>query len=272
MLPVSVLETSNVTKYNQSILITQQISTIEPKVKNQSNETIVILNRLYFRTSGQSSVKDKHLGIQHCNAIFGLFYPKFELHLISARYLKLLRLNYKNVQMKRIGLLLLGLAFTVTLHAQEEGHEKEGGVKKVASVKLKDMDGNEFDTADLGFDGPVIISFWATWCSPCKRELNTIHDEKYIDWQDEYNVNLVAVSIDDERSKGKVPMYVNGKAWDYLVLMDPNQDFKRAMGVNNVPHTFLIDAEGNVVYTHNNYAPGDEEELEHQLEMLVNGN
>jgi thiol-disulfide isomerase/thioredoxin len=118
----------------------------------------------------------------------------------------------------------------------------------------------------------VIISFWATWCSPCKRELNTIHDEKYIDWQDEYNVNLVAVSIDDERSKGKVPMYVNGKAWDYLVLMDPNQDFKRAMGVNNVPHTFLIDAEGNVVYTHNNYAPGDEEELEHQLEMLVNGN
>ena len=56
---------------------------------------------------------------------------------------------------------------------------------------------------------------------------------------------------------------------EYLVLFDPNGDFKRAMGVNNVPHTFLIDTDGNIVYSHNNYTPGDEEELyQHVLDLV----
>lgn len=144
-------------------------------------------------------------------------------------------------------------------------------VKQVPSVKLQDLKGNAVNTAALGFKGPVIISFWATWCAPCKKELNTINDV-YDVWQDETGVNLVAVSIDDEKTKSQVPVYVNGKAWDFLVLMDPNGDFKRAMGVNNVPHTFLIDKEGNIVYSHNNYAPGDEDNLFMEVKKLVSTN
>lgn len=173
--------------------------------------------------------------------------------------------------MKKLALLLIGFTFTLAAVAQEEHSEEshsDATGKQVASIKLMDMEGNEVNTGDLGFDGPVIISFWATWCSPCKRELNTIQD-LYIDWQDETGVNLVAVSIDDERTKNSVPMYVNGRGWEYLVLMDPNGDFKRAMGVNNVPHTFLLDADGNIVYSHNNYAPGDEELLYEELLKLT---
>lgn len=171
--------------------------------------------------------------------------------------------------MKKIALLVLSFSLVVGSFAQEDAHTAdEGRQKKVASVLLENMDGDEVNTADLGFDGPVIISFWATWCSPCKRELNTIHED-YIDWQDETGVTLVAVSIDDARNMSKVPMYVNGKGWEYLVLMDPNGDFKRAMGVNNVPHTFLLDKDGNIVYSHNNYSPGDELELREELKKLT---
>lgn len=168
--------------------------------------------------------------------------------------------------MKKIAFLLLGLVVSTLSMAQE--HEPLI-VKQLPSVKLVDMNGKAVNTAELGFKGPVVISFWATWCSPCKRELNTIH-ELYTDWQEETGVNLVAVTIDDEKTKAQVPVYVDGKGWEYLVLMDPNGDFKRAMGVNNVPHTFLIDQKGNIVYTHNNYAPGDEEKLYEEIKKLVN--
>jgi peroxiredoxin len=162
--------------------------------------------------------------------------------------------------MKKLLLLFVGVSIAMMSNAQEgDDHGLTSG-KKVASVKLMDMEGNEVNTAELGFDGPVVISFWAIWCSPCKKELNTIH-ELYIDWQDETGVNLVAVSIDDERTKNKVPMYVNGRGWDYTVLMDPNGDFKRAMGVNNPPHTFLLDTDGTIVYSHSGFYPGDEEKL-----------
>ena len=137
------------------------------------------------------------------------------------------------------------------------------------NVSLKDIQGNAVQTTDLvQEDGPTVFCFWATWCSPCKRELNN-YAELYEDWQDETGVNIVAVSIDDQRSIRRVAPYVNSVLWDYDVLLDPNKDFARAMQVVNVPHTFLVNGEGEIVWQHNNYADGDEEEVYEELLKLV---
>lgn len=140
---------------------------------------------------------------------------------------------------------------------------------QVPSTKLKDLAGNTVDTGALTNDGnPIIISFWATWCSPCKRELNN-YAELYEEWQEETGVKIIAVTIDDQRSVSRVGPYVNSVEWDFEILLDPNKDFSRAMQVINVPHTFLVDGEGNIVWQHNNYAEGDEEELYAELLKLM---
>jgi thiol-disulfide isomerase/thioredoxin len=180
---------------------------------------------------------------------------------------KVFVLPRKILIMKKLFLLFLAGTFSLAVQAQEPVVETALNQKKLPSVKLVDMKGKAVNTAELTANGPVIISFWATWCAPCKKELNTIH-ELYEDWVAETGVTLIAVAIDDEKTKSQVPVYVNGKAWDYTVLMDPNWDFKRAMGVNNVPHTFLVDKNGFIVYSHNNYAPGDEEKLYQELLKL----
>ncbi|MEN9978692.1 MAG: hypothetical protein RLZZ569_1317 [Bacteroidota bacterium] len=164
--------------------------------------------------------------------------------------------------MKKIALLFVCLSMMSSIFSQNDG-------KKVPSVQLTDLNGKPINTANLSEKGPIVISFWATWCAPCKRELNTIHEE-YEEWQKETGITIVAVSIDDEKTKAQVPLYVNGKGWEYVVLLDPNWDFKRAMGVGNVPHTFLIDAEGNIVYSHTGYSEGDEEKLLEEIKKLTN--
>lgn len=144
-------------------------------------------------------------------------------------------------------------------------------VCQIPSANVKNLKGESINTSSFENDGkPMIISFWATWCKPCINELVTIADE-YEDWQDETGVKLIAMSIDDARTMNKVAPFVNGKAWDYEVYIDSNADFKRVMNVNNVPHTFLLDGNGNVVYQHNSYAPGDEDVLYKKIVALSEG-
>ena len=140
---------------------------------------------------------------------------------------------------------------------------------KLPSVMVETLDGKKVNTSTWSNNGkPMIINFWATWCAPCKRELNTIA-EKYADWQKQTGVKLIAVSIDDARSVNRVTPYVNGQDWEYEVVKDPNGDLERALNVNNVPHTFLVDGKGEIVWQHNNYEPGDENELFQKVKELA---
>ncbi len=143
--------------------------------------------------------------------------------------------------------------------------------RPIPSVDVKTVDGKIFNTSKISNDGkPIIISFWATWCKPCKKELDAIAEE-YSEWQKETGVKLVAISIDDARSSSKVATDVKSKGWEYDVYIDENQDFKRAMNVNNVPHTFVVNGKGEIVWQHNAYAEGDEEHLFEIVKKVAKG-
>ncbi|MDX2248189.1 MAG: TlpA disulfide reductase family protein [Bacteroidia bacterium] len=129
------------------------------------------------------------------------------------------------------------------------------------SVDVENLLGEAISTSQIANDGnPIVISFWATWCKPCIKELSTIQ-EVYDDWQEETGVKVIAISVDDARTSLGVRSIVNGRGWDYEVLLDKNSDLKRAMNVVNIPHTFLLNGKREIVYQHTSYAPGDEETL-----------
>ena len=135
-------------------------------------------------------------------------------------------------------------------------------------IEVQTLGGAKVPIASLHQTGkPTIVSFWATWCKPCINELNSIA-ERYDELQEELGVTLIAVSIDDSRTSPKVGPFVAGQGWDYTVVLDPNSDLRRAMGVNNVPHTFLLNGAGEIVWQVNKYVPGEEEVLISEIRKL----
>jgi peroxiredoxin len=134
------------------------------------------------------------------------------------------------------------------------------------AMQVKDMNGTMHNLRDLADSNHLtIISFWATWCGPCIKELDQIM-QVYEEWQTKYNAQLIAISVDDARTSRKVKPMAMGRGWTYQVLMDENQDLARAMNVNNPPMTFLVNRKGQIVYSHQGYVPGAEDELEKKLQ------
>jgi peroxiredoxin len=129
---------------------------------------------------------------------------------------------------------------------------------QIPTVSVKTITGKPVSTETFKNDGkPMILSFWATWCKPCIQELNSLKDEYQV-LHAETGVKVIAVSIDDSRSSNRVQSFLASKGWPYEVYLDENSEFKRAMGVANVPHTFVLDGMGKVVAQHTSYVPGDE--------------
>ncbi len=173
--------------------------------------------------------------------------------------------------MSKIVIAFLFIAFSVSALAQSEakGIEKILGEKTLPSVILTDINGKSVNVADYGKSGKItVFSFWATWCVPCKKELTNMAD-LYEEWKKKFNVQVVAVSIDDSRNSTKVKPMVEGQRWEYEVLLDVNQDLKRQMNIQSVPFTVVVDANGKIVYTHSGYVDGDEFILEEELEKIV---
>jgi thiol-disulfide isomerase/thioredoxin len=156
---------------------------------------------------------------------------------------------------KFIWILVFNLSFT--LFAQEQ----------LPDTTLKTLSGATTTLAEIAaVDDLIVVSLWATWCVPCKNELDAVADV-YDDWVSETGVLYYAVSIDDSRTAKRVRPMINGKGWEFEILLDENSDLKRAFGVSTVPYTIIIKS-GEIVYKHTGYTPGFEDELYDQIVTL----
>ncbi len=135
--------------------------------------------------------------------------------------------------------------------------------QQLPDVKIENEAGKMISTRSL-VGKPMIISYWSLACKPCIQELNAMNDALE-EWREEADFEVVAVSVDDVRLKARAKAKATSMGWDFICLFDANQAMKRAMNVSLTPQSFVVDAEGNIVFSHSGYTPGSEQLLFEKL-------
>ena len=139
--------------------------------------------------------------------------------------------------------------------------------KVQTSLRLNRVDGKKIQLKKYLDSGPILINFWATWCGPCKKEM--IHLDRFSRQYKKNNFSVLSISIDTQRSLSEVKRYVRSKKYDFEVFIDPNQQIFKKLNGNIMPTNLLIDKNGQVVWMHYGYMPGDEVVMEQEISRLL---
>ena len=151
--------------------------------------------------------------------------------------------------MKKILCLLCFVIAAITVSAQQ-----------LPDVKVENAQGKVVSVRSLAQGKPMIISYWSIACKPCIQELNAINDA-LADWKSEADLEVIAVSVDDARLKASAKAIAQSRGWEFICLYDQNQELKRAMNVSLTPQSFVVDGQGNIIFSHSGYTPGSEQLL-----------
>lgn len=161
--------------------------------------------------------------------------------------------------MKKILMAIAGILLTFNLNAQE-----------LPNTQIKDLNsGKKVAFKDIVKPGRVTaISFWATWCIPCKKEIKNI--SLTLDkWKAEADFDYITISIDETRAEGIARTYAISQGWKFPFYIDPNSDLKRSLNFQNVPYTLIIDKNGKIAYKHTGYEEGGENDVFAKIKELA---
>ncbi|WKK65487.1 TlpA family protein disulfide reductase [Lutimonas zeaxanthinifaciens] len=138
--------------------------------------------------------------------------------------------------------------------------------KKLPIVYLTDLEGKRLSLNEMSEDHPVILSFWATWCEPCLRELSAMNKDMDL-IENELNAKLAAISIDDSRTTSRIIPLLKGNEWSFQVFLDQNQDLKRTFNIIDIPHTIIV-YKNKIRYENTGYINGDERVLYEEIRNI----
>ena len=151
--------------------------------------------------------------------------------------------------------LCASLLFPLVLAVSTPAHAGEAA----SDFTLRDIEGNNVTLASLK-GKVVVLSFWATWCGPCKEEMP--HLQKMYASMEKEGLQVLSISTDDARSASKVKPYIMKMGYTFPVLLDRDSTVIGAYNPSKtLPYTVVIDAKGEVARRISGYNPGDEVQL-----------
>ena len=163
-------------------------------------------------------------------------------------------------------LLLITFLFFSSVPISAQNEEDITG-RKAPNFKLVNLEGKYVELDKETGNGPVLLSFWATWCKPCLEEM-VEYNKIYKQYKDK-GFSLLAISTDTEKSVAKVKPYIKSKGYDFPVLLDTNSEVARKYYAQQMPYTVLLDKSGNIIYSHLGYMKGDEQKVEKLISELL---
>ena len=141
------------------------------------------------------------------------------------------------------------------------------GSSHLPKINLKDLN-NKRQSLDQYYDsGPLLLNFWNLACEPCKKEMKEL-DKIYLKYR-ENGFEYVSINIDSPRSMAKVKSFVKSQKYSFTVLSDPKAALFRKMGGKVMPFVIIADSSGAIINRHVGYNPGDEKELEKEIQHLL---
>lgn len=149
--------------------------------------------------------------------------------------------------------------------ATEAAEATEKAPSPAPDFTVYDVDGNAYKLSD--FRGkPVLLNFWASWCGPCQMEMPDI-EKAYQDYGDEIHFLIVDLTDGSQETVEKASAFIQGKGYTFPVYFDTDLDGAITYGVNSVPVTYFVDAQGSLI----TYRPGmlTAERLQEGIDLIL---